>query len=622
MGQPGAGWVCVAILSGCIATGCDNGSTAPVPPQDEAAAGPAAPIEAPEADEAAAALGFRPATDLKGTFEGTVWISSPAGDVVGVNVSARAGRSVDPALGWDLYFFDATKTLSATGQLALKSGASQWLQRDDGRAFVQAEVISLDRDVLQSPGWKVLQHATSGDVKGQAYMRVPSSGADLEPLRLSFYLRPRDLAACDLSCGAGSQCDPITGFCAEQLFAPGEFRGDLELHAVHDGLSQWSYGPEVPSSLGAANVWCASDALGFRGEWTVPTMSTMARPVMPRSGDLFCLDPADPALRARARGPVPLVNRADLEDVGIVTPLDADRLSKVCLNELERRPPLGFAGRFGESTAGFTGFRDGYLNYEADCVSMGHVSALVHLAQAGIFDNGPEQERAQVSRRTLSRLLQQWIALHSFIASNHAGLGGEQRVDQMQDGWAAVLQLLGNNALEYLIDPTQTDYRQGLRFGLCRGGCGDPALRCETNDEVCSNGACRPKQCVLDAKSPGDPGRGLPASLMDGLATHMRLVTSLLNAKPTLQSQQKYGEAVRYALLVESLAQKLVSLGSRCETPGIEGCPVPVWMPAFESARRSYVEARQDATVAAVRVGAIKPAPVPSLHADRPSKPL
>ena len=51
-------------------------------------------------------------------------------------------------------------------------------------------------------------------------------------------------------------------------------------------------------------------------------------------------------------------NRADFEEVGILAPMDSDRLAHLCVGELERRPPLGFASRLGEQSAAFEAFRD------------------------------------------------------------------------------------------------------------------------------------------------------------------------------------------------------------------------------------------------------------------------
>ena len=614
-------WVPLLITIGVAQSGCEsatNNTNAIVEAPSEVA------IPETMAEPSIPTFGFRPATSLKGTFEGTVWLNTPAGDVLGVNVTARVGRASDAAESWDLYFFDATNTLAANGQLSLKSGTARWLTRDDDRAFVQAEWISLGRDVLASPGWSLLQHPVSGDIKGEAWMRVPSSGADLPPLRLTFFLHPRDLVACNDDCSAGNVCDSASGFCATKPFAPGEFRGDLELTAVHEGLGAWSYGPEVSSTLSVANIWCANDAMGFRGEWTTPNMGTMARAVMPLSGDLFCLEPANPFTGARSRGPIPLTNRRDLEDTGLLLPMDDDRLAHLCTGELERRAPLGFANRFGETSASFESFRDGYLNYEADCVSMGHFAALVHLAQTGIFSD-ENAEKKQLSRRAMSRLLQQWIQLHSFVATKNSDLSAQARLSTLETGWAAVLQLLGSSALEYLIDPSIPDYRQGLRFGLCRNGCGDPALRCEITDEVCSAGVCRQKQCVLNEKAPAvsDPASGLAASLMDGLAVHMKLVEQLLRqSKGEPAAAQSYGQSMRYALLVESLTDKLVQLGTRCESPGITGCPVPSWMGAFELSKRRFLSARQGATSALAAVLNENVRRFPSLEGQAPAKPL
>ena len=542
------------------------------------------------------ATGFRPVADSEstfaGTFAGTVWLHAPAGDVVGVDVSARVGRSADgQSGGWELYFFDATRTLSADGQLALKSGTAHWLTRDDDRAFLQTELVSLGRDVLQSPGWSLLQHPLTGEVKGEAWLRIPSSGADLAPLKLTFFLHRSPLAGCDAGCTAGTSCDPLTGFCAVSAFAPGEFRGDLELLAVHKSFAAWSHGPEVPSSLNAANIWCANDAIGFAGQWASPSMGTMAQAVMPRSGDLYCIDPTHPLLGVRARGPIPLANRADLEERGVLQRIDPDRLARVCSAELDRREPLGFASRFGETSNSFDAFRDGYLNYEADCVSMGHFSALVHLAQAGTFSRDLQSD--QLSRRTMARLLQQWIELHTFVANNDSALSTEQRLLRMETGWAAVLQLLGSSALQYLIDPAQPDYRQGIRFGLCRSGCGDPALRCESGEESCTGGVCRPKQCVLNVQRTlgQGPGRGLAATIMDGLAGHMNLVKEHVQ-KAEGDATTMYGQSVRYGLLLDTLTHKLVALGTRCESPSVNGCAAPSWLPAFQEARDRYTAAR------------------------------
>lgn len=614
-------WVPLFITFGVAQTGCESAANSSnefvEAPSEEA-------IPEALAEPSAPTFGFRPAAALKGSFEGTVWLNTPAGDVIGVNVTARVGRAANASEAWDLYFFDATKTLSANGQLALKSGTAHWITRDDDRAFVQAELISLGRDVLASPGWSVLQHPISGDIKGEAWMRVPSSGADLPPLRLTFFLHPHDLLACDNDCSVGNVCDSVSGFCASKPFVPGEFRGDLELTAVHEGLGAWSYGPEVSSTVSVANIWCANDAMAFRGEWTTPNMGTMARAVMPVSGDLFCLEPANPFTGARSRGPIPLVNRRDLENAGLLQPLDDDRLAHLCTAELDRRAPLGFASRFGETSTSFEAFRDGYLNYEADCVSMGHFAALVHLAQSGIFSNEDADER-QLARRAMSRLLQQWIQLHAFVATKNSGLSAQARLSTLETGWAAVMQLLGSSALEYLIDPSTPDYRQGLRFGLCRNGCGDPALRCETAVEVCSAGICRQKQCVLNDKTPAvsDPASGLAASLMDGLAVHMKLVEQLLRqSQGEPDAAQSYGQSMRYALLVESLTNKLVQLGTRCESPGITGCPVPSWMGAFDVAKAKFIAARQGATAALLRVRTEKVRPVPSLERGTAAKPL
>lgn len=195
----------------------------------------------------------------------------------------------------------------------------------------------------------------------------------------------------------------------------------------------------------------------------------------------------------------------------------------------------------------------------------------------------------------------------------------------METGWAAVLQLLGSSALEYLIDPAQPDYREGLRFGLCRNGCGDPALRCESEQEACTGGACRPKQCVLrqNTQTAMEPSRGLAASLMDGLAVHMNLVQTLVKEAPVpAQAAQSYGQSIRYGLLVETLATKLVQLGTRCESPGVAGCPVPAWQPAFEASRARYVSARQAATGALVKRLADTKRYVPTLPGRDTPKPL
>lgn len=532
--------------------------------------------------------GFRQAAEVSGVFVGTAWLHGGVGDVVGVPVTAWAGAPIEGE-GWDLYLHDRALALAAKGVLAVKQGAADWVNVHAAAGQLRAAAVSLDKDVLRSPGWVVEEHPTTGAVRGSAWIRVPTAGADLPAMRLTFHLRPADASACPadvkLRCGQGL---------APLGFEPGGFRAEQELFALHANVAAWTAAPPLVAPAPIDGLWCANRRLGLRASWSPPAMALTAEVLMPQAGDVFCTDPAEPRAPAPSRGAFPVAYRRDLERRHWLPALDAGSVARLCMSELRRPVPPGMDTMPAPATYG--DFPPGYLDYEADCVSLGHFAALIRRVQEAAHAAPGDDDELRLARRVFSRLLQQWIYTHDFTATHAPGLSGAERLDIVNGGFAALWQLIGSSDVNLLLDAATPDYRVGLRFGTCEGHCADPGLRCETEEEACTAGTCGPRRCVLDpGRAAEAPGLGLPVAILRALTRQMSWLQQLV----TSGDEAAFGPTLRHALLNELLAQKLVKLAAVCAEGG--GCPPPAWLPAYEQAVRTYLDARTAVVVAATR---------------------
>lgn len=563
-----------------------------------------------------------------GGFRGTLELTGAGGAVVRVPVEAQ-GRIVadgDGGSAWDLFFRDRSYLLSTNGLLGLNGGNAQWLSEQTADRRLRAEVVSLQPGVLDSPGLSFERDQATGVISGRAYLRIPTAGANLQPLSYTFRVHPApDVVACTDGAGCGEGvCDDASGFCVPSSFRPGTFRLDDELLASHRGTRAWIEGPVLPETsvdgAGAPSlmgVWCAGDAVGFSGAWTFPGLPASAQLVMQRSGELRCIDARG---SHRTRGPVPFISRDDLAAAGLMSVAGSpESVFATCWRELERVPGSAFDA--GAQSNDYANFRGGFLDFEAECVSMGHVAAVLAAAQRTRLLYDDEVVAGRVSnRRVIGRILQQWVELHTFLlrqglAMADPGLASQPTasdlLERAADGWTLVAKVLAYDAGPAMLDARQPDYRAGMTFGLCdlRTGCADPALRCQTLDQACpAGGVCAEPRCVLNddpALPATGPTLGLAPALLDGLAAHLDVVTASLRGVTTSdhagvrdRALESFGSAARQSLLIEIISTMIRRQADECPG-GATPCAPPVWGAQWDRAYAGYAAAQARAVGAA-----------------------
>jgi hypothetical protein len=550
------------------------------------------------AETVAQPRGYRPVSELVGDFMGTLEVETPTGGSLRVEVEARARRPDPLAKDWDLFFFDATRTLSPTGVIALQGGAGSWLSNVSETHVLRLGLISLSEGVLGTPGASVYRHDRTFDLRGEMWLRMPTPGADLAPMRVRFWLKPVAAApsACEPDadigvCSTKRDCDVRSGFCLEEgtRYQPGFFSGNAELISYHKGLSDWSFGPQLPDDVPFSAIWCAGTQVELSGQWTSGSMGADVSPFLSMSGDVACMDPRRPGLRVSSRGPVPLVDRVPQGAVD-------GQMLELCLKELARKPSDKLSYQSGGMD--FRSFREGFLDYDAGCISLGHFAALYEASRYRAYDDGQDSSGVH-ARKIVQRLLQQWLQVHRFLL-----IGASTRpqalqiLEQMKAGWAFVIGAVGHSGIDFLLDVQVPDYRRDLKFGFCgeTGSCVDPSLRCQRPEEACTVEAgdtvCTARRCVLDQAhryiGQEQPDGAVPL-LLETLALHLELAERTVDA-PAL------GETLRMALLVESIASRLYQRAA-VEEP-------PVWTSTYSKAVDRYRSAR---TRAWTTLGLVEP---------------
>jgi len=575
------GWLAAVLFcfSGCGATPSEPEN--PTPSNDPTAV---MPWMAPET--AAQPSGYRPVSTLAGDFVGTLVLETPTGGSLRVEVEARARRPDPLATDWDLFFFDSTRTLSPTGVIALVGGSGSWLANESDTHVLRLGLISLSEGTLGTPGASVFRHDRTGDLRGEMWFRMPTPGADLSPMRARFWLKPVAAApsACEPeadfgTCSAHSDCDVRSGFClaAGTRHQPGFFSTSAELVSYHKGIFDWGFGPRLPDDVPFSAIWCAGTQMELRGQWTSPSMGSDVSPFLSMSGDVACLDPLRPGLRVSARGPVPLVDRVPQGVVDV-------QMRELCLKELVRKPSDNASYESGSMD--FHNFRDGFLDYDAGCISLGHFAALYESARYRAYDDGQDGSGVH-ARKIVQRLLQQWLHVHRFLLTGASTRQQAlQTLEQMKAGWAFVIGAVGHSGIVFLLDVQVPDYRRDLKFGFCddTGSCLDPSLRCQSPEEACSldkgQTVCAARRCVLNQShrhfGQEQPDGAVPL-LLETLAAHLDLAERTVDAR-------SLGEIMRVALLVESIANRLYQHASVQQAP--------VWASAYATAVVRYRTAR------------------------------
>jgi len=603
------GWLAAVLFS---FTGCGANPSVPENPTISSDA----PVEAawrPD-DSSRQPSGYRPVETLSGDFEGRLVLETPVGGALQVAVQARARKADTQAGNWDLYFFDTSRTLSPSGVISLRGGAGKWLSQETESHVLQMGLVSLPEGAIGTPGASVLRHDRTGDLRGELWLRMPTAGADLPPVRARFWLNPTSAAAdaCEPEsdigrCFVGTTCDVRSGFCLKDgaTFAPGYFSGGVELVSYHKTLSDWGFGPQLPSDVSFSAVWCASEQVGLRGQWTDPSMGSEVSPLLPLSGDVACVDPLQPHRDLSVHGPAPLLDSLPAGNI------DAGMRS-ICINELLRTPSPQML--YVEGGMDFANYGGGFLDYKADCISLGHFAALYESARFRAYDNASDGAGVH-ARKIVQRLLQQWLQVHRFILSGDMTRAETlQALQQMDAGWAFVMGAIGHSGIDFLLDVDVPDYRRDLKFGYCgdSGTCMDPSLRCETAEEACSGEGdaklCVARRCVLDVsrRNQGElqPDGAVPL-LLDTLADHLRLASRTVDA-------ETLGETVRLGLLIESLVNRLHSRASLESQPS--------WASAYQASVARYRTERERAlaTLGLVRNGVGRKVETGRVFAARP----
>lgn len=578
------GWLAAVLF--CF-TGCGATPSEPENPTTSIDSMAAAPWIAPAT--VAQPSGFRPVSELAGDFFGTLMLETPTGGSLRFEVEARARRSLPLGRDWDLFFFEPTRTLTPTGVIALQGGSGGWLDDESDTHVLRLGLISLSEGTLGTPGASVFRHDRTGDLRGEMWLRMPTPGADLAPMRARFWLKPVAAApsACEpeadiAGCPANSDCDVRSGFClsANKRYQPGFFSGNTELISYHKDLSDWSFGPQLPGDVPFSAIWCSGTQVELRGQWTSPSMGSDVSPFLSMSGDVACMDPLRPGLRISARGPVPLVDRVPQGAVD-------GQMLELCLKELARKPSDKLSYESGSMD--FRNFRDGFLDYDAGCISLGHFAALYESSRYRAYDDGQDGSGVH-ARKIVQRLLQQFLQVHRFLLTGASTRQQAlQTLEQMKAGWAFVIGAVGHSGIDFLLDVQVPDYRRDLKFGFCgdTNACLDPSLRCQRPEEACTidsgQTVCAARRCVLDHvhrhKGQEQPDGAVPL-LLETLAAHLDLAYRTVD-------EQTLGETVRVALLVESIANRLYQRAS-VEQP-------PAWASAYATAVDRYRTARNHA---------------------------
>jgi hypothetical protein len=566
-------------------------------------------------------------SSVPSSFHGTgyVQLKTPGGKALSIPITGRGDDL------WNLLLYDPAKIISESGRFGLRDNHPSFYGDDptshtndwfDFGAIAHSNGVSGIRESRITNRTIKVHALDAGGVDGveatfDLYFPIALVFPEQRSQSISVFVHldatTQEGLFCDgnTACPSGLTCD--LGFCSSDKttvsVGPGGAILSKQESKAHFGLGAlaWDLNNQA-GPVNAEEIFCGNTHPSYGG------LFDLHRDILPVSGEAGCRY-TNRYLTATIPTVTPLLVHKDLEQAGERQPRSAAELLRACLKDLNRTEPTtpkAFTTYVGYESDNLPD--PAYFQYLGDCISLGQWSTATAAAEPQLRN----------------RLLQQWLEIHSFVATEGlqenelqetvgpipASPTAPALVDapsldvlttQMEVGWGWFFKRLWLRELSS--SPFKTaDYRLSENLTDPQGCQTDGSVPCPAGRYCDGSGTWGPigsNRCVpkpLEEVGDHEQSVGLPTTMLNTMAAHLAIANRVTeqavmetyaqggSAMLRQKAVNKAGRALRLALWVESMAQTIYAdlvANNNCKT-----CLSQRWKDRWSGAKGEFQVAR------------------------------